>query len=183
MKREDCLQSIARNVKNGNLVKHMLATEAIMRCLARRFGQDEDRWGLAGLLHDVDVEITGSDMTKHSKVGGEMSKELGADEEMAAAIVAHNEAHGVPRDSLMAKALFAADPLTGFLTAVALVRLDKKLASVEVRSALKRLPEKRFAAGANRDQMATSRELGMALEDFVRLGLEAMQAIAPDLGL
>ena len=183
MTREECLHLIEQNVKNGNLVKHMLATEAIMRSLARRFGQDEDRWGLAGLLHDVDVEITGGDMTKHSKVGGEMLRALGVDDEIVAAIVAHNETHGRPRDSLIAKALYAADPLTGFLTAVALVRPDKKLATVEIRSALKRLPEKRFAAGANRDQMATCKDLDIGMEDFLRLGLEAMQSIATDLGL
>ncbi len=183
MRREDCLELIEENVKNGNLIKHMLATEAIMRALARQLGADEEKWGLAGLLHDVDVHITEGDMMKHSKLGGEMAKSLGADDEIVTAIVAHNERHGVPRDTMLAKALYAADPLTGFITAVALVRPDKKLGSVELRSVLKRMPEKRFAAGANREQIATCAEFGIALEDFVGLGLVAMQGIAGDLGL
>ena len=80
MRREDCLRLIEDNVQNGNLIKHMLATEAIMRALARKFGEDEERWGLAGLLHDVDVDLTEGDMMRHSKVGGEMVKALGADD-------------------------------------------------------------------------------------------------------
>jgi putative nucleotidyltransferase with HDIG domain len=183
MDREAALQAIRENVKNENLIKHMLAAEAIMRALARRFNENEDVWGLAGLLHDIDVEVTNADLTIHSKPGAEMAKQLGASEPVCHAILVHNEAHGVPCESLMDKALFCADPLTGLITAVALVRPDKKLASVEAKSIRKRFKENRFAAGANRAQIAKCAAIGLELDAFIELGLEAMKGVASDLGL
>ena len=183
MKREDALASLKASLSNQNLVKHCLATEAIMRSLARRLGQDEAEWGLAGLLHDIDLDITNDDMSTHSKVSAEMAQELGASPEVVQAILCHNEAHGVPRESLMDKALYCADPLTGLITAAALVRPDKKLAGVAAESVKKRFGEKRFAAGASREQMALCSELGLSLDDFLALGVQAMQGVAGDLGL
>ncbi len=183
MDREAALDSIQANVENANLIKHMLATEAIMRALARRLGGDEEEWALAGLLHDIDVELTGGDMNQHSRLGADLVKDLGASQEIADAILSHNEAHGVAPESLMARALFACDPLTGLITAVALVRPDKKLASVEVKSVSKRMKELRFAAGANRDNIRTCSELGLELDEFIGIGLEAMKEIADELGL
>jgi putative nucleotidyltransferase with HDIG domain len=183
MNREEALGSIKTRVKNENLIKHMLATEAIMRALARRLGDDEEQWGLTGLLHDIDVELTEGDMYRHSKIGAELVKEMGASEAMSRAILVHNEAHGVPIESKLEKALFCADPLTGLITAAALVRPDKKLASVEAKSVRKRFKEKSFAAGAKREQIATCSTLGIELDDFIELGLTAMQGIATDLGL
>jgi putative nucleotidyltransferase with HDIG domain len=183
MNRETALKAIQENVKNENLIKHMLATEAIMRALARRFNENEDEWGLAGLLHDIDVELTHADLKVHSKPGAEMAKQLGASEAICRAILVHNEAHREPCLSLMDKALFCADPLTGLITAGALVRPDKKLASVETKSIRKRFKEERFAAGANREQIAKCSEIGLELEVFIELGLEAMKGVAADLGL
>ncbi len=183
MTRQEALDSIKANVGNENLVKHMLATEAIMRALARRLGGDKEEWGLTGLLHDIDAELTSGDMNTHSKLGADLARELGATEAMAHAILCHNEAHGVPRETELDKALFCADPLTGLITAAALVRPDKRLASVEAKSVKKRFKEKSFAAGANREQIARCSELGLELDEFIELGLKAMQGIAGELGL
>ncbi|MBM2824384.1 MAG: phosphohydrolase [Dehalococcoidales bacterium] len=183
MIREEALSSIRTNVKNENLVRHMLATEAIMQALARRFGEDEVVWGLTGLLHDIDVELTEGDMSRHSKLGADLVREMGATESMAQAILRHNEAHGVPRETKLDKALFCADPLTGLITASALVRPDKKLASVELKSVRRRFKEKSFAAGANREHIACCSELGLELDEFIELALRAMQGVAKELGL
>ena len=183
MTREEALDSVRDNVENENLVKHMLATEAIMWALAKQLGEDEEEWGLTGLLHDIDVELTEGDMSSHSKLGADLVKEMGASEAMAEAILCHNEAHGIPRETKLDKALFCADPLTGLITAAALVRPDKKLASVEAKSVKKRFKEKSFAAGANREQIALCSELGLELDEFIELGLKAMQGIASQLGL
>ena len=183
MTREEVLNSIKANVENENLVKHMLATEAIMRVLAKRLGEDEEEWGLTGLLHDIDMELTGGDMSAHSKLGVDLARELGASETMAHAILAHNEAHGIPRETKLDKALFCADPLTGLIIAAALVRPDKKLAGVEAKSVKKRFKEKSFAAGVNREQVALCSEIGLELDGFIELGLGAMKGIAADLGL
>ena len=183
MIRKEVLDSINENVENKNLVKHMLATEAIMRALARRLGEDEEEWGLTGLLHDIDVELTGGDMSSHSKLGADLAKELGASEAMVHAILCHNEAHGVPRETKLDKALFCVDPLTGLITAAALVRPDKKLAGLGAKSVIKRFKEKSFAAGANREQISLCSEIGLELGEFIELGLTAMQEISSDLGL
>jgi putative nucleotidyltransferase with HDIG domain len=183
MDREEALKAIRENVKNENLVRHMLATEAIMRALARRFGEDEEEWGLAGLLHDIDVEVTGGDMHRHSREGAEMVSKLGAGDAIAAAILAHNEAHGVPPQTLMEKSLFCTDPLTGLITAAVLVRPDKKIAGLEAKSVRKRFKEKSFAAGANREIIARCADIGLELDEFIALGVAAMQSIATDLGL
>ena len=183
MTREEALDSVRANVENENLIKHMLATEAIMRALARRFDEDEEEWGLTGLLHDIDVELTEGDMSAHSKLGADLARELGASEAMAHAILCHNEAHGIPLETKLDSALFCADPLTGLITAGALVRPDKKLAGLETKSVMKRFKEKGFAAGANREQIAQCSELELELGEFVELGLEAMKGIAGSLGL
>ncbi len=183
MTQEEAIKAIQTNVKNQNLFKHMLATEAIMRALARRFGEDEEAWGMAGLLHDIDVELCEGDMSRHSKVGADMVAGMGLSAEIAHAIMAHNAAHGVPLESKMDKALFCADPLTGLITAGALVRPDKKLSGVEAKSIRKRFKEKSFAAGASREQIASCSSLGLELDEFIALGLEAMQGISDELGL
>jgi putative nucleotidyltransferase with HDIG domain len=181
--RKEALDSIKANIENENMIKHMLATEAVMRALARRFGEDEEEWGLTGLLHDIDVELTEGDMSTHSKLGADLARELGASEVMVHAILCHNPHHGVPLETKLDKALFCADPLTGLITAAALVRPDKKLAGVEATSVRKRFKEKSFAAGASREQIAKCTAIGLELDEFLALGLEAMKGIAPSLGL
>ena len=130
MIREEALDSVNANVADANLVKHMLATEAVMRALARRLGEDEEEWGLTGLMHDIDAELTEADMDSHSKLGADLVRELGATEVMAHAILCHNERHGLPLETKLDEALFCADPLTGLLIAAAFVRPGKKPASV-----------------------------------------------------
>lgn len=183
MNRQEALDSIRENVESENLIKHMLATEAVMRALARRLGEDEAEWALAGLLHDIDVELTEGDMTSHSRLGADLARNLGASEAIANAILCHNETHGIAPKTTLEKALFCADPLTGLVTAAVLVRPDKKLASLEPRSVRKRFKEKSFAAGASREQIARCADIGLELDEFIAIGVAAMQEIAPALGL
>jgi putative nucleotidyltransferase with HDIG domain len=180
--RDEILDSIHGNVQDKNMIKHMLATEAIMRALARRLGEDEEEWGITGLIHDIDMELVEGDMRSHSKLSADIAKELGASEAMIHAVLCHNEAHGVPRESKLDKALFCADPLSGLITAVALVRPDK-LNGMTTKSVMKKFREKSFAAGVDREQVAGCREIGLELEEFVGLGIEAMQGIASELQL
>ncbi len=183
MTRKEALDSVKANVENANLLKHMLATEAIMRALARHLGEDEGEWGLTGLVHDIDMELTAGDMKEHSKLGADLARELGASEEMAHAILCHNQTHGIPLETKLDKALACADPLTGLIVAAALVRPDKQLAHLEASSVKKRFKEKSFAAGADRQQIAMCSEIRLELDEFIKLGLKAMKGIAADLGL
>ena len=180
--REEILDSIHGNVQDKNMIRHMLATEAIMRTLAKKLGEDEEEWGITGLIHDIDVELVEGDMSSHSKLGADIAQELGANETMTHAILCHNEAHGILRETKLDKALFCADPLSGLITAAALVRPDK-LSGLTTKSVMKRFREKSFAAGVNREQVAQCQEIGLELEEFIGLGIEAMQGIASELGL
>ncbi len=180
--RETILESVYENVRDRNMIKHMLSTEAIMRALARRLGEDEEEWGLTGLVHDIDVELVKNDMSTHSRLGADIAQELGAGDAVVHAVLCHNEAHEVPRETELDKALFCADPLSGLITAAALIRPDK-LTGLTTRSVMKRFREKSFAAGVNRDQVAQCSEIGLELEEFVTLGIEAMQGVASDLDL
>jgi putative nucleotidyltransferase with HDIG domain len=181
--RKEALDSVEANVTNRNLVNHMLATEAIMQALARRFSENEGDWRLAGLLHDIDVELTEEDPQSHGKLGADLAEELGASEAICHAILCHNELSGVPRETFLDKALFCADPLSGLITAAALIRPDKKLVGLTPESILKRFKEKRFAASVKREQIALCQDIGLELEEFIALGLEAMKGIADELGL
>jgi putative nucleotidyltransferase with HDIG domain len=183
MDRTEALKAVTDNVKNQNLIKHMLATESIMRALASKFGENADEWGLAGLLHDIDLEILAGDMKDHGKLSAQMAKKMGVKGTIAHAIICHNSAHGVACESLMDKALLCSDPLTGLITAGALIRPEKKLSAVQASSISKRFKEKSFAAGANREQIASCATLGLTLDEFISLGLSAMQSISSELGL
>ena len=180
--RDEILDSIHGNVQDKNMIRHMLATEAIMRALAKKLGEDEEEWGVTGLVHDIDMELVEGDMNTHSRLGADIARELGASDTMVHAVLSHNEAHGVPRETNLDKALFCADPLSGLITAAALIRPDK-LAGLATKSVMKRFREKSFAAGVNREQVALCREIGLELEEFIGLGIEAMQGIASDLQL
>ena len=184
MVRQEALIYMMDNVKNTNLRKHILAVEAVMRRLAVQLGEDEEKWGLTGLLHDIDYETTKDNPERHSMVGAEMLEEAGLDPEIVEAVRAHNDHHRLPRETLMAKALYAADPLTGLIVAGALVNPSKKLSAIDPKFIINRFGEKAFARGARREPMlAAKTELGLELEEFVALGLEAMQGIAGELGL
>ena len=183
MTRQEAFDSVKANVEDENMVGHMLATEAIMKALARCLGEDEEEWGLAGLLHDIDAELAGGNMSVHSKLGADLAREIGAGEGVARAILCHNVAHGIPPESRLDKALFCADPLSKLITAATLVRLDKKLAGLEVKSVKERFKEEGFAMTVSRQRISQCSELGLELEEFIELGLEAMQGIADNLGL
>lgn len=183
MTREEALNKVKQYIKNKNLIKHMLATEAIMRTLAKKFNEDEEKWGITGLLHDIDYELTEKEPEKHSLVAEELLKNDNLSEEIIDAIKAHNEIHGLPRETPLAKALYAVDPLTGLIVAAALIHPEKKLAPLDVNFILNRFKEKSFARGANREQIKSCEELGLTLEEFIEIGLNAMKAISVDLGL
>lgn len=183
MDRTEALSLLKKNLTNKNLFNHSLAVEAVMRRLAKHFGEDEEKWGLAGLLHDIDYDRTKDDPDRHSMEGAEMLAEQGLPEDVVYAVKVHNDRHGFPRQSLMDKALFATDPLTGLIVAGALIRPEKKLAVVDVPFLMNRFHEKAFARGARRETIMTCSEMGLSLEEFMGLGLEAMQGIAAELKL
>ncbi len=187
MNRDEAYQLVTNWTKNPNLVKHMLAVEAIMRRLAKHFGEDEEVWGLAGLLHDADYEMFKDNPKEHpSKIISELERR-GADPRIIHTIRAH--AWGWHPDSpepttKMEWALYTCDDLSGFIIACALVRPDKKLVSLIVDSILKKWPQKSFAAGVKREQVVLcEQKLGIPLKDFMQLSLETLQSIHANLGL
>lgn len=185
MDRNRALELLRGHVKNENMVKHCLASEAVLRALAKKFGEDEDRWGLAGLLHDIDVEVTNADLDVHTKEAAKILKEQDLDAEIIDAIRLHNEqAHpGEARSTRFHHALAAGETVTGLIIATALVYPDKKLASVKPSSVVKRMKEKAFARTVNRETILECEKMGMELPAFVELSVEAMKKIAPELGL
>ena len=183
MERVEALALVEERIPQRNLVNHCVAAEVIMEGLADALGlpaEEKARWGLAGLLHDLDYAETAEDFERHGLLTAE-ALEGKVDPEIVHAILAH--ADKAPRETLMDKALYAADPTTGFIVAAALVRPDKSLAGVQVSSLKKRWKEKAFARGANRDQMATAEDLGMTREEFLGVALSSMQARAGEIGL
>ncbi|HZK44589.1 MAG TPA: HD domain-containing protein [Syntrophomonadaceae bacterium] len=183
MQREAALNLLKQHLTNENLIKHSLAVEAIMRGIAERLEEDVEKFGLTGLLHDIDYDVTYEDTAKHSLLGAKILKENGLGEDIVYAVKVHNEIHGLERKSTLDKALYAADPTSGFITAAALVRPDKKLEEVKLKSLKKRFKEKAFAKGASREQMQTCTELGLELDEFLTICLESMKKSAVSLGL
>ncbi|HCF50670.1 MAG TPA: phosphohydrolase [Syntrophomonas sp.] len=183
MDRTEALELLKEHVKSENLFNHSLAVEAIMRGLAQHLEEDVERFGLAGLLHDIDYDQTADEPMRHSAVGAAMLEEIGLPEDLCYAVKVHNEAHGLPRRSVLDHALYAADPASGFITAAALIRPDKQLAAVELKSLRKRFKERSFARGANREQMICCSELGMDLDTFLEVALQSMKKIADEIGL
>lgn len=184
MTRNKAFDLLKENLKNQNLIKHSLAVEASMRGLAEKFNEDVEKWGICGLIHDIDYEKTGGNPNLHSKQGAEMLKGLGFDEETYKAVLAHNEIHGIKPESLMAKALYCVDPLTGLIVAATLVLPSKKINKLEIDSVLKRFKEKAFAKGADREIIKKCEEyLNLSLKEFIRITLSSMQKISNELGL
>lgn len=183
MQREEALNLMEKNIKQKNLRKHCLAVEAVMAELADYFDKDQHKWRLAGLLHDIDYEDTADQPEKHSLLGADMLEEMGMEDKIVNAVRAHNGMHDLPRESLMAKALYAADPLTGLIVASALIHPDKKLESLDTEFILNRYSDNSFAKGADRDVIASCREMDLELEEFIKISLNAMQSISDDLGL
>jgi len=184
MTREQGLEILKQNIQSQNLIKHCLAVEAIMRVLARRFEDDEEKWGLAGLLHDIDYEKVKDDLSQHSLVGAKILEDLGVEKDICQAVKVHNEAHGIFPQTLFEKALFVTDPITGLIVAATLILPSKKIAHLSLESVLKRFNEKAFARGANREIIKKCEEyLNLKLEEFVKISLGVMQSIAKELGL
>ncbi len=169
--------------ESESLRKHMLSVEACMRAYARKFGEDENYWGITGLLHDFDYEKYPTP-AEHPFVGCKILEERGYPEEMRQAILSHAEYSGVKRESRMEKALFACDELAGFITASALVKPNKSLAEVEAKSVKKKMKDKAFARSVNRDDITNgAADLGVDLEEHIAFCIEAMKTIAAELGL
>jgi len=181
MMRKEAYELLAERLKNKNLFKHCLAVEACLKKLAQRFGESEELWGVAGLLHDIDYEETDGDPARHGLEGAIFLESLGLNEAVVRAVKAHS-GHLGP-SSKLDWALFSADPLTGLIVASALMHPDKRLNALDVDFVMRRFKEKRFAAGANREQITACKNLGLELEEFVGICLESMQSIAKELGL
>lgn len=182
--REDALRLLQSRVKNTNMLKHCLAAEAVLMAMAEKLGEDRDKWGLAGLLHDLDAE-TQPDLANHTREAAEILTEQGIDKEIVEAIRLHNlEAHpGEQRATIFQHSLAAGETITGLVTATALVNPAKKLSVVKPKSVRKRIKEKAFARGANRETIKECELAGIPLADFCALSLAAMQGIADDLEL
>ena len=182
MQRQAAWELLCEYTKNEGLRKHALAVEACLRAYARKFKEDEEKWGVVGLIHDFDYERY-PNAPDHPLKGSEILKEKGYPEDIRRAILGHADYSGVPRDTLMAKTLFACDELAGFITACSLVRSDK-IASLEARSVRKRMKDKAFARSVNRDDIAQgAEELGVPLDEHIAFCIEAMRAAAERLGL
>lgn len=187
MERKKVLEVLHKHLKSEHLIKHSLAVEAVMRELSKRLQPEkEDLWAMAGLVHDLDADLVDYTITPELhglKTVEILKRENIGNDEMYHAICAHNKETGVAINSIMDQAIFAADPITGFITAIALVYPDRKLSSVKVKSITKRMKETRFAAGADRDAMRSIEKLGIDFNDFADISLGAMQGIAKDIGL
>jgi putative nucleotidyltransferase with HDIG domain len=182
--RDQALSLLHEHIKNDKLLAHSYASEAVMKALARRLGQDEEQWALAGLLHDLDIEQVGGDLAVHGIAAVAMLTEQGIDPEIIDAIAMHNEmATKKNRETIFQHALAAGETVTGLIMATALVYPDKKLASVKVKSVTKRMKEKAFAASVNRDNIRECERIGIPLDEFVEISLTAMQERSEQLGL
>ena len=181
LSREEALAIVNQRLSKPNLIKHTLAVEAIMRAIARRSGADEELWGLAGLLHDLDYELTSAAPDRHGRMTLELIDGLDVPKEVGSAILAH--AGHSPRNSLMEKAIWCVDPVTGLIVASALMHPSKSIAGLDPDFVGKRFKERRFAAGANREAIAGCSELGLDLHEFFRISLDAMSSISRELEL
>lgn len=183
LNREEAYQLLTKYTKSESLIKHALAVEALMKAYARKFGEDENKWGIVGLLHDFDYEKypTPED---HPLKGAAILEEKGYPEDVIYAIKTHADYLGLPRNSLMDKTLFAVDELSGLLTAAALVQPNKTIHTVKVKSVKKKMKDKAFARAVNRDDIREGAEgLGVDLGEHIGFCIEALKGIAADLGL
>ena len=180
---EDALALLREKNANESLVKHGLAVSAAVRAYARRYGEDELTWAVAGLLHDVDYEQHPT-VEEHGKVGARWLEERGYPADVVHAVIAHNDYHGIPRDPLLDKVVFACDELTGLITAAALVRPNKSIIGLEASSVRKKMKDKAFARGVNRDDIVTGADqLGTDLNEHITFVIKAMEGEADALGL
>lgn len=181
--REIAVKLLNDNIQNTNMIRHCLASEAVLRAVAQKLGKDPEEWGLTGLLHDVDVEITQADPHRHGPYAAGMLDGL-LSTEAVEAVVMHNErATGKERTTVFQHALAAGETITGLIMATAMVYPDKKLASVKPKSITKRMKEKAFAASVKRENILECELIGIPIQDFAELALIAMQEISEELGM
>ena len=181
--RESAWSLLCEYTQSESLRKHMMAVEACMRAYARQHGEDENKWAITGLLHDFDYEKYPTPQ-EHPFVGNKILEERGYPEEIRRAILSHAEYSGVKRETLMEKTLFACDELAGFITATALVKPSKSLAEVDAKSIRKKMKDKAFARSVNRDDIVNgAADLGVDLDEHIAFCIDAMKAIAGELGL
>lgn len=183
MNREEALKLLHQYIEKENMLKHSLASEAVMRAIAKRLGENEEEWGLAGLLHDIDVEETNADPKVHGPYARKILDGKIA-EEIIDAIAMHNEdATRLERNTTFQHALAAGETITGLITATTMVYPDKKLASVKAKSITKRMKQKAFAASVKRENIMECEQIGIPLAEFAQLSLDAMCEISDELGL
>lgn len=183
MDRAEAIKIVREYVKNENLIRHMLAVEAAMRFYAAKYGEDQETWGITGILHDFDWEIHPT-LEEHPQAGAPLLRARGVPDDIVRAILSHADHTGIPRQTRMERALYACDEITGLITAVALVRPSHSLYDLEASSVKKKWKDKAFAAGANRDEIAkASQEFDIELWEHVSNVILAMRTIAPELGL
>ena len=183
MNRDSTLEFLGQHVKTDMLMKHLLSVEASMRGYARKYGEDEERWAIAGLLHDFDWEICPTPES-HPTYGAGILREAGYPEDIIRAVLTHGEHTGIPRESLMEHTLFAVDELSGFVRAVALVRPAKSLEEVSPRSVRRKMKDKAFAKDVNRDDIQKgANELGVDLDEHIAFVVESMKPVSVRIGL
>lgn len=195
MNRDNAISLLKKKIKNKNLIKHCLAVEAIMKEIAsdlnyRNFSIDgktkkfdEEKWAIAGLLHDIDYEETANDPFSHGLIGEKILREEGLDEDIIYAVKAHNDLHRLPLKNEIDIALFSCDPVSGLIVASALIKPQKSLLAIDAEFILNRYKEKSFARGANRNTMKVSEKLGYDLLGFFEISLRGMSKIHKELGL
>ncbi len=185
MKRETALELLKEYVKNPKMISHCLASEAVMRALAERLGEDVEKWGIAGLLHDIDVELTNADPHTHAIEAVKILKENNLDEDIIEAIMLHNEdaSHNQKRSKKFHHALAAGETITGLIVATSLVYPDKRIESVKPKSITKRMKEKAFAASVKRENIMECEKIGLTLQEFAELSLDAMKKQSKEIGL
>ncbi len=184
MTRDEALELVKEYIKNERTIWHCLASEAVMRALAIHFKEDPDKWGLAGLLHDLDVEITNADPKIHGLESARILQQHGLDPEIVEAIKLHNEANSdIPRSTILHHALAAGETITGLIQATTYVYPDRKIASVKSSSVAKRMKEKAFAASVKRESIMECEKIGIPLPVFAEIAVNAMRGIADQIGL
>lgn len=181
MEREEALELLKQHLKNKNLVKHCLSVEACMRALAVRLGRDPEPWGLAGIIHDLDYELTEKSPDLHTAETVKILEALGVSPPVVHAVRAH--AGKVPCESSMDWAIYSVDPLTGLIIAATLMHPTKKIKAIDLDFVKRRYKEKSFARGARREEIEESRNLGLDLDEFISICIAAMQEIDQELGL
>lgn len=184
MTREEAYKLLEKHVKDQRMIQHCIASEAVMKAVAEKLGEDKEKWGIAGLLHDIDVDITGADPKTHGPAAKQILLKEGIDEDVIDAITMHNEvATGKERTTKFQHALAAGETITGLIKATALVYPGKKVTSVKPKSIKKRMKEKAFAASVKRENIMECEKIGIPLQEFIELSLNAMKSISKEIDL